>query len=97
MQRQIADLLQRIALPDYLFALVRGRSYVDNATAHIGGKSVRQLDIDDFFPNCTANKVVWSFLKRTQSSIDVAAIIKGIVTRNGSQPQAVAATQYLRF
>lgn len=59
-QSRIADLLQRIAPPDYLFAPVAGRSYVDNAAQHVGATSVRLLDIEDFFPSCTANKVIGS-------------------------------------
>ena len=37
-QRRIADLLSRIIPPDYLFAPVEGRSYVDNAARHIGAR-----------------------------------------------------------
>jgi hypothetical protein len=42
-QARIADLLQRILPPGYLFAPVSGRSYVDNAAAHIGARSIRLL------------------------------------------------------
>ena len=38
-QRRIANLLMRIAPPDYLFAPVAGRSYVDNAAQHLGATS----------------------------------------------------------
>ena len=86
-QKRIAELLQRIAPPDYLFAPVAGRSYVDNAAVHRGTQSIRLLDIEDFFPSCTANKVIWFFHKRMECSPDVAAIIRGIVTRSGSLPQ----------
>ena len=64
-QARIADLLRRIAPPDYLFAPVARRSYVDNAAAHLGSHSIRLLDIEDFFPSCSANKVIWFFHKRT--------------------------------
>ena len=96
-QKRIADLLQRIAPPDYLFAPVAGRSYVDNAAVHLGSHSIRLLDIEDFFPSCTANKVVWFFHKRMQCSVDVAAIIKGIVTKNESLPQGSPCSPILAF
>ena len=67
-QARIADLLHRIAPPDYLFAPVAGRSYVDNAAAHLGAKGVRLLDIEDFFPSCNANKAIWYFRRRMQTS-----------------------------
>ena len=96
-QKRIAGLLQRIASPDYLFAPVSGRSYVDNAAAHMGSDSIHLLDIEDFFPSCTANKVIWFFHKRMQCSVDVAAIIRGIVTRNGSLPQGSPCSPILAF
>lgn len=96
-QARIADLLQRIAPPDYLFAPVAGRSYVDNAAVHRGAVSVRLLDIEDFFPSCTANKVIWFFHKRMQCAPDVAAIIRGIVTWRGSLPQGSPCSPILAY
>ena len=96
-QARIARLLQRIAPPDYLFAPVPGRSYVDNAATHLGADSVRLLDIEDFFPSCTANKVIWFFHKRMQCSPDVAAIIRGIVTRKDSLPQGSPCSPILAY
>ena len=96
-QARIADLLRRIAPPDYLFAPVARRSYVDNAAAHLGAHSIRLLDIEDFFPSCTANKVIWFFHKRMQCSPDVAAIIRGIVTWNGSLPQGSPCSPILAY
>ena len=96
-QRRIAKLLQRIAPPHYLFAPVSGRSYVDNAARHQGARSICLLDIDDFFPNCTANKVIWFFRKRMGCSSDVAAILRGIVTKNGSLPQGSPCSPILAY
>ena len=96
-QKQIAVLLQRITTPEYLFAPVSGRSYVDNATEHLGAESVRLLDIEDFYPSCTANKVIWFFNKRMQCSLDVSAILKGIVTRDGSLPQGSPCSPILAY
>ena len=96
-QKRIADLLQRITPPNYLFAPVSGRSYVDNAKRHLGANSVRSLDIKDFFPNCTANKVIWFFQKRMDCSSDVAVRLRGIVTRHGSLPQGSPCSPVLAF
>ena len=96
-QKRIADLLQRIAPPDYLFAPVSGRSYVDNAAHHLGADSVVVLDIEDFFSNCTANKVIWFFLKQMECSPDVAAILRGIVTRRDSLPQGSPCSPILAY
>lgn len=96
-QARIAELLHRIAPPDYLFAPVAGRSYVDNAAVHLGSQSVRLLDIEDFFPKCTENKVIWFFNKRMQCSIDVAVILKGIVTKDGGLPQGSPCSPILAY
>ena len=96
-QKRIADLLQRIKPPDYLLAPVAGRSYVDNAAYHKGAKSIRQLDIEEFFPNCTANKVIWFFRKQMECSPDVAAILRGIVTRRGVLPQGSPCSPILAY
>lgn len=96
-QKRIADLLQRIAPPDYLFAPVAGRSYVDNAARHLGATSVHLLDIEDFFPSCTANKVIWFFHKHMECSPDVAATLRGIVTRTGALPQGSPCSPILAY
>lgn len=96
-QKRIATLLQRIAPPEYLYAPVRGRSYVDNANAHRRNKCFRLLDIEEFFPNCTANKVIWFFRKRMECSRDVSAIMRGLVTHNGSLPQGSPCSPILAY
>jgi retron-type reverse transcriptase len=96
-QARIADLLQRIAPPEFLFAPVRGRSYVDNAARHIGARSLRLLDIEDFFPSCTANRVIWFFKKRMCCSPDVAAVLRGIVTLDGCLPQGSPCSPILAY
>ena len=96
-QARIAVLLQRIAPPDYLFAPVAGRSYVDNAARHLGSQSVRLLDIVDFFPSCTGNKVSWFFRKRMQCSPDVAGVVTGLVTHEGSLPQGSPCSPILAY
>lgn len=96
-QKRIASLLSRIKPPDYLYAPVSGRSYVENALAHVGSDCIRLLDIENYFPNCKGNKVIWFFEKRLQCSVDVAAIIKGLVTKNGSLPQGSPCSPILAF
>lgn len=96
-QRRIADLLQRIQPPDYLFAPVNGRSYVDNAAVHVGANAVHLLDIEDFFPSCTANKVIWFFKTRMECSADVSVILKNIVTRKGCLPQGSPCSPILAY
>lgn len=96
-QARIADLLRRVAPPDYLFAPVEGRSYVDNAARHIGSRSFRLLDIEDFFPSCTFNKVLWFFRTRLECSPDVAYILAKIATENNVLPQGSPCSPILAY
>jgi retron-type reverse transcriptase len=96
-QKRIAVLLQRIAPPDYLFAPVSGRSYVGNAARHIGARSVRLLDIEDFFPSCSINKAAWFFGKKMECSPDVTAVLCKLVTLNNSLPQGSPCSPILAY
>ena len=96
-QSRIADLLGRLATPDYLFAPVAGRSYVDNAARHIGARTLRLLDIEDFFPSCTIKKVIWFFRSRMECSPDVAVILARIVTHNDVLPQGSPCSPILAY
>ncbi|SMO93110.1 Reverse transcriptase (RNA-dependent DNA polymerase) [Thalassovita litoralis] len=96
-QSRIADLLGRVAPPDYLFAPVEGRSYVDNAARHIGARAVRLLDIEDFFPSCTIKKVIWFFRTHMECSPDVAVILARIVTHNDVLPQGSPCSPILAY
>lgn len=96
-QSRIADLFSRVAPPDYLFSPVQGRSYVDNAAGHQGANSVRLLDIDNFFPSCSSNKVVWFFRSRMECSSDVAHMLSRIVTLDGALPQGSPCSPILAY
>lgn len=96
-QSRIAGLFSRITPPDYLFSPVKGRSYVDNAAQHMRAKSIRLLDIDNFFPSCSYNKVIWFFRSRMECSSDVAHILAQLVTKDGTLPQGSPCSPILAF
>ncbi|MDQ1196362.1 reverse transcriptase family protein [Agrobacterium sp. SORGH_AS 787] len=96
-QSRIADLLRRVTTPDYLFAPVPGRSYADNAAFHVGARSIRLLDIEDFFPSCTAKKAFWFFHVRMECSPDVAALLTNVVTFKGRLPQGSPCSPILAY
>jgi hypothetical protein len=96
-QKRIAVLLQRVTPPDFLFAPVAGRSYVDNATRHVGARAVRLLDIEEFFPSCSVSKVAWLFNNKMECSPDVSAILCKLLTYNGCLPQGSPASPILAY
>lgn len=52
---------------------IRGRSNIDNAAHHRYAKSNRLIDIADFYPNCSANKVAEFFSKTLRCDPDIVA------------------------
>ena len=96
-QSRIANLLSRVAPPDYLFSPVKGRSYVDNASRHLGAVEFQLLDVADYFPSCSANKVAWFFHTQMQCSPDVTAILVSLVTHDQHLPQGSPCSPALAF
>jgi len=85
-QARVARLLGRIEPPDYLFCPVKGRSYVDNAACHLGHRVIRTLDVKQYFPNTTRNRVYQFFLQAMKCSPDVASLMADIATYKGHLP-----------
>lgn len=96
-QKRIAYLLQGIKAPDYLMAPVKNRSYVTNAAHHVGSRSFKLLDIEDFFPSCSEKRVFWFFNTCMECTDDVSAILAAISTRNGRLPQGSPCSPILAF
>jgi Reverse transcriptase (RNA-dependent DNA polymerase) len=97
LQSRIAELLGRIAPPEYLFSPVKGKSYVDNAVRHVHSKAFWMLDIADYFPSCSANNVAWFFTKIMRCSPDVTAILVKLSTYNKSLPQGSPCSPILAY
>jgi hypothetical protein len=96
-QRRIADLLQRVAPPNFLFSPVKGKSYVDNAFVHRDAQTIKLLDIEDYFGNCLAKSVYHFFVTHMKCAPDVAHLLTGLTTRNGHLPQGSPASPILSF
>jgi Reverse transcriptase (RNA-dependent DNA polymerase) len=96
-QSRISKLLSRISPPDWLFSPVKGRSYVDNAARHKGAKAFWLLDIADYFPSCTANKVAHFFRRKLECSEDVTAILVHLTTWQNCLPQGSPCSPILAY
>ena len=97
LQTRIADLLSRIEPPSFLFSPVKGASYVDNAKSHVNSNAFWLLDIADYFPSCTADRVAWFFRSVMRCAPDVTAILVSLVTENGSLPQGSPCSPVLAY
>lgn len=96
-QKRISELLMRVKAPDYLKSPVRGISNIDNAAQHRGKKAFHLLDVEDFYPSCTAKKLVWFFEKVLKCSPDVAAILVRLTALDGVLPAGSPASPPLAF
>lgn len=82
-QRRLLD-----PLPIHLAAtgFVQGRSIVDNARPHVGRGVVINLDLADFFPSITVERVVTAF-RGLGWDAQAAAVLSRICTYEGRLPQ----------
>lgn len=85
-QKRIEDLLKRISMPEFIYAPAKGKSYIDNACAHIGAQEVHCLDITAYFQNTSSRRVFWFFNKLMKCSPDVAGIFTYVLTLEGRLP-----------
>lgn len=85
-RRVLHRLLNPLPTHPAVTGFVRGRSIVDNARPHVGRGVVINLDLADFFPTITAERVVTLF-RALRWDVDSAAILSRICTNEGHLPQ----------
>lgn len=96
-QKRVGELLLRLQTPDYLMAPVRGRSNIDNAAKHRGARAFHLLDVEDFYPSCTRNKISWFFSKIMKCPPDVVKILLDLTTLDEALPAGSPASPSLAF
>jgi len=94
---RLFDLLRRVEAPEYLYSGVRGRSYVTNASQHIGCHNLAKLDIKAFYPSTTTRNVYYFFRDTLQCAPDVAGILASLTTYDGHVPTGSCLSQVLAF
>ena len=97
LQARVASILSKIEPPEFLFSPVKGRSYVENAKRHSAGTAFWQLDVADYFPSCTDNRVAWFFRTVLQCAPDVTAILVRVTCDAGRLPQGSPASPILAY
>ncbi|ULJ77776.1 reverse transcriptase family protein [Rhizobium sp. C104] len=97
LQARIADLLSRIETPPFLCSPVKGVSYVDNAGRHVNNRAFWLLDIADYFPNCSADRVAWFFGTIMKCAPDVTAVLVSLTTDMNRLPQGSPCSPILAY
>ncbi len=81
-QSKILKSLQKIDVPNYIFSGIKGKCYIDNAKTHANKNFLFKVDITKFFPNTDRNKIYNFYLKKLETSPDVANILTNLSTIN---------------
>lgn len=83
------NILDRIAVPEYIQGGVRGRSNITNAKMHQGKKFRLVTDLMDFFPT-VPHKAVYSFFLSLGYSNHIAGWLTRLTTWKGKLPQGAS-------
>lgn len=95
--KRFNDLLQRIEVPEFVKAGIKGSCYVDNGRAHINGKYFFCSDIEKFFPNSRKQKVFQFLLYDLQMEADIASLLTSILTYDNHLPTGAPSSQLLTY
>lgn len=94
---RLFKLLRRIEPPSYLHSGVKGRSYITNATMHIGCSRMITLDIYKFYPSTSFWHVFEFFHDVMHCSRDVAWQLTAISTYRSHVPTGSCISQFIAF
>jgi RNA-directed DNA polymerase len=87
-QKLIAQLLNRIPLPEYLFGSIPAKNNILNARQHVTHKYFLTIDLKDFFSNISHHQV-YSIFTRNGFSPSVSSILTKLTTYQSCLPQGV--------
>lgn len=83
---RIQKLLKSITHPDYTHAVVKGRSYRTNASAHKGSARVATFDLRKFYPSTSSSRVREFWVEQMSCAPDVADLLVKLTCHNGCLP-----------
>lgn len=90
-------LLKRIKMPDYVHLGPKGRSYITNASVHVGTCQKYHVDISNYFQSTTWHKVYLFFLTKLNCARDLAGLLASIVTYDKHIPTGSPISTVLAF
>lgn len=95
--RRIAEILERIEPPPYLYSATKKRSYVSNAEQHTNGKPLLRIDIKKFFPSTSSGYIYHFFRNILCAEKHVAAVLTKLCTKSGHLPTGSPLSPILSF
>jgi hypothetical protein len=83
LHRQLHKYLGRVETPNYLHSAIKGRSYITNASTHVGAERMIKIDVKRFFPSVPQHKVMHFFRDTMKCAPDVAGLLANLICWNG--------------
>ncbi len=97
-QKRIEELLKRIQMPDYLHSGTPGRSYLTCSAAHRDSIGCTiTMDISDFYPSVSNDRVVRMFIVLFKCARDVAEILAQLLCCDGHLATGSPASPLVSF
>ncbi len=97
LHQRLQLLFSRIKTPDYLHSGIKGRSYITNAAAHVGGRWGAKTDIAKFYPSTTHRQVYVGLMREFKCSGDVSKMLADLCTYDGHIPTGSPISMSLAF
>jgi hypothetical protein len=94
---RLSSLLSRIAIPEYVYSGVKGKSHIMNAKEHRGAVPVLIMDIKNFYPSVTKKSLYYFFHKTMKAATDVAGILAELCTYKDHLPTGSRISMPLAF
>ena len=89
-----SNILIKISVSPYCHGFRPGRSIVTNAKWHVSRKELLKLDIADFFPSVTINRVI-NLFRGLGYSYDVGFYLASLCCLDGKLPQGAPTSPYI--
>lgn len=96
-QARLGELLNRVEVGSYLHSGQKHRSYLSNALVHRDALRLAKLDIRQFYPSITRDRVWRFFTQALECSSDVATLLARLCTYRGCVPIGSPASQVLAY
>ena len=94
---RLLKLLSRLESPSYMHSGTKGRSYLSNAAAHIGARTIVKTDLTKFYRSTTHHQIFVGMLREFECSGDVARIIADLCTYEGHVPTGSPVSMLIAF
>ena len=96
-QKKINKALQKTTVPAYLCSGIKGKSFIDNALAHVQNRFILCLDIDSFYPSTSKENVFQYYKYSLCTPDDIAWTLTDLTTINGHLPTGAPTSVILAY